>query len=243
MVVVVVVVLGLLAVSAAPSVQSTSPVATPENLVGQLVSLNDPDPAVRDAARRHILSLHLDDLPRLVRAVEALPEAAAKSAATRLVLRDAVEHIYIRDAKLRLLELRESGGRGGPFLGILRSYGELNGVMVRRVWPGFIAYETLEDGDVLVGLRTEAGVARIRDFEDLTSAFYGLSPGDAVELVVVRSGRVLQIPLLLDERVEDTDPEWARARPGARVEAEAFWTEQLAPLLQDRAGSSASSDD
>lgn len=234
----------------AGSQPSTRLAATPESLSRSLIALNDSDPAIREAARRALLGLRVDDLFSLLEAVRLLSVEARTSSVLALTLRDAIVHIHLRDAKARLLaERRAEIGLGDAFLGVSlggdpwnRNDNGRSGVPIRATMPGYVAYEVFEEGDVLIGVRTSDGLERLVGFADLRVAFERLAPGDLVEFLVVRGGRVLQIPVVVDERLASLpgiDGQWTRLETKARIDAEAFWQERLAPLLSRSEGPTA----
>ena len=130
---------------------------------------------------------------------------------------------------------------GDAFLGVSlggdpwnRTDNGRSGVAIRATEPGFVAYEVFEEGDLLVGVRGRDGLDRLVNYADLRSAFQRLAPGDSVEFLVMRGGRVLRIPVVLDERmatIPGIDEQWNRVEATARRQADAFWHEHLAPLL------------
>lgn len=219
-------------------------------LVEMIIAVSDPDARVRETARRELLGLSVRDLPRLREAARQLPGAVAAAPATSLILHDAVVHIRLREVKEQLVASRPREERSHmPFLGVQLAgdnadQGVLNanGIPIRSTMPGFVAYETLEDGDLLIAVRTERGLTRLNHFGDLRNEFYSLSPGDPVEFLVVRGGHVLRIALRLDERAErDEGPigEWNLVASEAKRAAEAYWDEHFAPLLSRQGNATA----
>jgi len=229
---------------------ATRPAATAELLSERLISLNDSDPAIREAARRELLALRLEDLPTLLEAVRLLPEGFRSSSLLALTLRDAVVHIHLRDAKARLLASRRAEiGIGRAYLGVTLGgdlwkgeYSGRSGAPIRATAPGFVAYEVFEEGDLLIGVRTEDGLERLTTVNDLHAVFQRLAPGDHVEFLVVRGGRILRIPVTVDERLADLpglDEEWDESEATALREADAFWQERFVPILSQRGGPTA----
>jgi hypothetical protein len=197
--------------------------------------------------------MRVDDLPQLLEAIRLLPEGAAASPSLALTLRDALVHIHLRQAKNRLLaERRSEIGMGDAFLGVSlggdpwnRNDNGLSGVSIRATMPGFVAYESFEEGDRLIGMRTGEGLERLVNYGDLRNAFYRLAPGDHVEFLVMRGGRILRIPVVIDERLAalpGVDEQWSRMEATAKREAEAFWEEHLSPLLSRKARTTAQAD-
>ena len=223
---------------------SPGPATVQSSLASRLLKIEEADGDVREAARRDLLSTTVSELPELREALESL---AAQRKASPSIIRlayDATVHAHVREAKLRFLAEQPANQRSGePFLGILlggdvtsNTPGNPSGVAVRSTNPGFVAYEALEEGDLLLAIRTPRGLERLSHFGDLQSAFYGLSPGDQIEFLVMRGGAVVRVPLRLDERPEprSSNPNqqrWEMVAAEARRAAAVYWEEQIAPVL------------
>lgn len=208
-------------------------------------AVRDPDARVREAQRRELLSLAISELPVLREAV-ALLSRSEISPLARVLVREMVVHIHIREAKERFVgSLEEEARTHAPFLGIRMggdqfgsSPGQKHGVFIVSTEPGFVAYEMFEEGDLLIAVRTEAGEAPLKHFPDLAAAFARLMPGDHVEFLVVRGGAVMRVPLRLDERIDQPEQtfRWEQAKTEALHAAERYWQEQIVPLLPRQGG-------
>jgi hypothetical protein len=223
------------------------------NLASRLLRIEDPDQHVRDSARRELLGLTTSELAELREALAELGRDRRLSPGIVRLAYDVTLHAHVRDAKLRFLAALPPEQRSGEaFLGIMlggdltsNTPGSPSGVAVRTANPGFVAYEAFEDGDVLVAVRTVRGLERLESFGDLRNAFYALSPGDSVEFLVLRGGALIRVPLRLDERPEpqvSNQQRWEMAAIEARRAAQAFWDEQIVPLLPPPATPVARSD-
>ena len=214
--------------------------------VARLVdNLRDADPQVRGAARRALLGLDLADVPLIADALRHRPAAEAGASQIALVVREALDHLYLRRAKGQYHALRDAGGiddpyfRDGGFLGIrlpmTASYDAADlgdgGVTVVGTLPGFNAYEVLEPGDILVELDVEGQVVPLTNPPTLREAVANLRPGEPVELRLVRGGEVLRLPFRLDRVVNTDSSTWQQLSATAKRDAEAAWQEQFAPLL------------
>ena len=238
--------------AALPAASSARDGARPSAaFVGRLLeNLGDADPQVRDAARRSLLTLDVEDVPLLEQAVRDAPAAAASPAAA-LVLRDTLRHLYLRRAKQTYHRLEDAGeagiddpSAGHAFLGIglppdanfADPYGGLEperpGVTVVRTLPGFNAYETLEAGDVLVGLDVGGREYPLAGRSSLIGLLGAMRPGDPVTFRLVRAGAVLRLPFRLDRFVNTQgDAAWPPLAAGAEREAEQTWRTRFAPLF------------
>src|SRR5690606_36138949 len=141
-------------------------------------------------------------------------------------------HIHLREAKQRVLARTIDRPGGDAFLGIhlggprytdTAEDGQ-HGVGVRTTLPGFAAYEHLQDGDRLLAARTEEGLQHLPNNQRLREVMFSLSPGQVVEFLVLRGGRVESVRFRLDHRMEGMGltNDWEEAQPAARREAEAF---------------------
>ena len=214
--------------------------ASPAFVGRLLVNLRDADPQVRAAARHAMLGLDLGDVPLIADALRRRPAFGAGRSDVALVVRDVLDHLYLRRAKRQYHRDIDAGrivddaARDGAFLGIrlppLGDFGS-NGVTVVGTLPGFAAYAALEAGDILV--EVDAGDARIAlpNPTALLETVAGLTPGQAVDLRVVRGGEVLRLPFRLDRFVDTRNPAWATLEAQAKRDAEATWQTDFAPLF------------
>ena len=237
--------------SAAPAQEAPAPSTRPTGaagpaFVGRLVAnLHDVDPQIRAAARRAILGLEVDDLPRLADALRDRAGTDPESPAVALIVREAVSHLYLRRAKRQYHVLLDAGeiddtyGRDGGFLGIKLPLNAANipddfgtnGVTVVDALAGFAAYEVLEAGDILVEIDTPRGRIPLGNPPALRQAVAGLPAGLDVEVRLVRGGEVLRLPFRLDRFVNTQRIEWLRLQAQARRDAQEAWQSRFAPLF------------
>jgi hypothetical protein len=214
----------LLLTGAAPS---TAPSTQPSDPVAQwLKQLADDDPAVRDAAREQLMSLDRDGLRQLKRAVERNRPLAPAQA---LALRDIVTHVF-------LASLPYAQADRGAFVGVkMDPRSATDGIIVVARIPGFAAYRSLRDGDVIIS------IAEWPEPLDDTNKFGNrianeYRGGDTVHLKVQRGGRVVTVPLTLSPR-----PANANNAENMRIEqmpaADEYWQQNFAPLLEPTASS------
>lgn len=212
--------LGAAAPSTAPSTRPLDPVSQ------WLKQLADDDPDVRDAAREQLMSLDRTGLRELKRAVERNRPLAPAQA---LALRDIVTHVYLAS------EPYAEDLRGGGFMGVrmgLQSAGD--GITVVARIPGFAAYRSLRDGDVIVAVKEWP--ERLDKPERLGDAVAGYRGGETIHLKVQRGGRLITVPLRLSPR-----PANATNADTMRTEqmpaADEYWQQNFAPLLEQTASS------
>ena len=211
--------------------------ATVENLRRWLGELRDGDPEVRERARIDLMGIDreaLDDLQRVV--VEMRPLAPSQLVA----LEEIVAHVYLSSTS--------PDPEGGGFLGVrlattgveiapgpgVRAEGMPVGVAITSRLLGFDGYRMLQDGDVLLRLRTAKITKEFHQPMDLPSAVSSQPAGRTVILEVLRRGELIRVPVMLSGK-----PEWAAVtsadHPFGSLEREekarAYWRERFAPLL------------
>jgi hypothetical protein len=196
--------------------------------------LADPQPSVRDDARSWLLTLDRDDLPLLR---EVVKRARSIQRSQIAALREIVSHVYLRG------DLYEPDPSRVGFMGVM--FGsplevnepESGGVEVRRRMCGFCAFRYLEDGDII---RAVVGppTLTVHMPDDIIAAVKTCHAGDIVVLEVLRGGRILRIPILLDVRPklvalanEAATSEFLGRR---QAEADNYWDETFEPLIGEK---------
>lgn len=203
-----------------------------------LTELASPDACVREVARVHLMKLKREQLPELRNLVEQCRPLAPSQA---IVLRQIVQEVFLSG------EPYEAEPHHG-FLGILMGEADLSmrdqpqeddersapGVVVIDRIPGFCAARTLIDGDVILGTSEQvfAGPSVLK------LAIQQKSPGDIVQLRVLRHGRLIDVPLTLDAHPAQVTSESAvfafKAKRLARFNE--YWEKTFAPLLKEQVG-------
>jgi hypothetical protein len=132
-------------------------------------------------------------------------DAASVAEAARLAWRAAREAAD-QPGRLEVVRTAAPKGSGGgersgsrPSLGTIPDFGERSepGVLLTGVMPGSPAEQAgLKSGDVVTGL----GGKKVLNLQDLSYALGAHRPGDQVELVFQRDGRVLTVKVTLAER-------------------------------------------
>ncbi len=215
--------------------------------------LADGDAVIRERAYSQLLGLTRQDLPGLRQVVEqSRPVEPAQAGA----LREAVFHVYLSG------ETYEAEPRSG-FLGLLmptldsvevqrdteRAVGVdvdprvTTGVPVDFRIPGFCGFRALREGDVLLAIVSPAQ-RQLTDWRALSPAVRTFAADDVITFEVLRQGVVMKVPLKLDAfpLVAGENVWLNEILPARDAAAEAYWTENFAPLLHDRMSSLRSPD-
>jgi hypothetical protein len=206
----------------------TQPAASPthQQVRRWFVALADPDPAARDESRDRLMGLTRRDLP-VLRAV--VQECHPLEPNLVHDLRQIVTHVYLSEDRY------QKSPRG--FLGITmpqpsETVPDMQVVVESRM-PGFCAFRSLRDGDVVVDIE-ERPLARPVIRAQFCAAVLNLNAGQLIHLKVLRQGRLIRVPIRLDARPADTldheDPIAVLLNRRAD-EANTYWRETFAPLL------------
>ncbi len=205
------------------------------------------DAAARDAALGELLALTRAELPGLRRVVEQSRPVAPSQAHA---LRDVVNHVFLSgetyNAEPRVgflglgmptldsVEVPRVGERPDPpnAPGLARAN---TGVPVEHRIPGFCAFRTLRDGDVILAIMKPTP-RRLRDWNELTYAVRTFRAGETITLQVLRQGTILSVPVTLDATVLVPHPDvWHQVLlPKREAAAEAQWNEHFAPLMEQQ---------
>lgn len=208
-----------------------APPANPA-LVAAVRQLGDPDPRVRAEARGALMHLARPDLPALREATRAAGRLSPGQAA---LLEEIVVHVHVSGIELP----RQPWG----FLGVELAMpgftpdGQLveeeSGAVILSRMPGFVAYEALCDGDLVIGI--EQGVEiPIRSGSELRAAISRFRGGDEITLLVLRGGVVERVPVRLSARPAVVEQGPLMEALGAFVEsAERYFDADFAPILRE----------
>jgi hypothetical protein len=171
-----------------------APTSQPVQRIRILIAqLNDPDSQKRDEALQELLSFPPDQLPML-RAVVA--EARPLTPGQLSLLKQAVRHIYISGARYPVAP------NDTPFLGLSwesknpEEWKDLGGVPVARRIPGFAAYQTLREGDVIRGVEELPDVS-LQSTEAVGNAVGAFRAGQTIHLLITRNGKPMTVKVLL----------------------------------------------
>lgn len=211
--------------------------------------LADADSKVRETSFAGLLGLSRDDLPTLRTIVSNTETAALQQA---MALRDIVLHVYLSGETYSAY--REHGFLGlmGPeefYTGsvILKTpvdqpneeaRSRRQGVRVNNRVPGFVGYQSLRTGDILLSFRMpadpqgeEASRQDITAWAPFTMRIAEVPPGTLVTFEVLRQGKIIEVPIKLSAR-----PTWASDDVDAillerQSKFERYWQETFAPLV------------
>jgi hypothetical protein len=196
--------------------------------------LSDDDPAVREQACRKLLTIRRGELPALRAAVkERRPLIPAETE----VLRDIVTQVYLSE---EAYDGNESVGFVGVIFDADQQFEELptGGVEVRHRMPGFCASRFLEDGDVILSVGNPP-TALLHTHDEMTREVKSNSAGQRLTFLVLRRGRVLAIPVVLDakpsELTADQPSAIATFLAERQTNAEKYWEAEFEPLIDDAA--------
>lgn len=184
------------------------------------------DPAVREEAKVNLMGM-----PR--RQLEAFQKLVGESRPLRpsqkAVLREIVTHVYLAGDRY---DANENFG----FLGIEMDRFAPCVLVTKRV-PGFPGYRMLRNGDVIVGIAERPDV-RCRDSQEFGLAVRALGPGRKVHFEVMRGGRVIRVPVVLDPRPLEADAinGLEQMIGNRRRLADDYWLQAFEPLLKEKVG-------
>jgi hypothetical protein len=203
-----------------------------------LADLASPDASVRDGARAKMMTLTRDDLPALQKLVE---EGRPLAPSQAIAIRQIVQEVYLAGEPYQADENK-------GFLGILMDnsgvamrdfdHGDVHGdpgVVVAERIPGFCASRMLLDGDVILGTTNPRLV--FTDSSALQQAIQAVLPGETIHLQVLRNGRVIDVPLILDPKPAEASIATITGFKLRRAtKFQEFWEGTFAPLLREQVG-------
>jgi len=225
--------------------------ASPAQLQTWFKDLAASDAVARERAYSALLGITRQDLPALRDIVERSRPIAPSQGAS---LREIVTHVFLTG------EPYEAEAKAG-FLGVMQplllsvevpgDQGQdgdeplpppRTGVPIEYRLPGFCGFQSLRDGDVVLGV--VAPVERpLREWNELSVTIMTFRAGETVTFEILRGGRVIRVPVRLDTRPAAANargigpPEPAEVLPARTAKAEEYWTEHFAPLIEDRISS------
>jgi hypothetical protein len=124
---------------------------------------------------------------------------------------------------------------GGPLLQIAAS----TGVPIEYRIPGFCAFKSLREGDVVLGI-VRPVPRRLREWGELSPTIMRFRAGEMVTFQVLRQGKVLEVPIKLDARplVPNENAWMTEILPAREAAADDYWAQNFAPLVEDHASAS-----
>jgi hypothetical protein len=189
---------------------------------------------VRDVARQKLLALRRKDLATLRGVVQ---QRLPLSPAELEPLRDIVLHVYLSEESY--VADHSTGFVGVVFDDDQREIElETGAVEIRRRIPGFCGYRYLEDGDLVLAIGMNSnGMVEVRAHQDMISVVKQYSAGQTVLFRLLRRGRILTVPLVLDAKPSQiVGGEILIAFQAERAaQAEAYWDSSFEPLVQPTA--------
>jgi hypothetical protein len=161
-----------------------------------LGQLADPNPTVRANAQQELMGISANELP-------LLREVVVAATPLRLMqvdpLREAVEHIHLRAAMLRLP--KDASGFLGitlPKFGVDDLDGRPLGVPVVSTLPGFVASRLLQPGDVILSMGSNGQTQETLTPDQLRLFIRSIKPGELITVRLIRGRQVLTVQFPLD---------------------------------------------
>jgi hypothetical protein len=124
---------------------------------------------------------------------------------------------------------------GGPLMQVAAS----TGVPIEYRIPGFCAFRSLREGDVILGI-VRPVPRRLREWGELSPTVIRFHAGDTVTFEVLRQGKLIEVPIKLDARplVPNENAWMTEILPAREAAAEEYWMTNFAPLVEDHASAS-----
>lgn len=206
--------------------------AQADQLAQWLADLAHNSPAVREAARLHLMGMSRRQLEVFQDIVARHQPLLPAQAAT---LREIVLHAYAaeepyagrQDMGFLGVELRTA-----PLPGEDPQNAQPTGVLITNRLLGFVGYRMLQEGDIVLGLAGQPDV-RTDAFVDLATIIRNHPAGTELQLEVLRRGSVVIIPVTIDARPTDLDRfhnlDTLRSLRFRR--AYDYWQEHFEPLI------------
>jgi hypothetical protein len=110
------------------------------------------------------------------------------------------------------------------------------GVPIEYRIPGFCAFKSLREGDVIVSI-VRPVPRRLREWGDLSPTIRRFRAGETVTFQVLRQGKLLEVPVTLDALpLVATENAWmTEILPAREAAAEEYWATTFVPLVEDHA--------
>lgn len=201
--------------------------------------LDDPDAAVRDAARLKLMGMRRKDLPAFRNLVRECTPLAPSQAA---VLRQIVMQVFLAGEPYET-----TGGEG--FLGVrmqttsvrlpaadgAEQFAPAVGVVIVERYPGFTGARMFVDGDVVLGV-VERPDIRAMGTEEFQFIVRSVTPGTTIHFQVMRQGQIVRVPVAPDPRPFEADGLMQDLIYRRQRMAEAYWEDTFAPVLKEGVG-------
>lgn len=222
-----------------------------------LADLADPVPSKRAEARRGLMQMTPADLETFTDVVKvARPLLPAQANA----LREVVTHVYLRESvyqsdnlsgwlgiRMQQVSAPVEVGRTASAMGNVNVLAPQNfdpvgrrggGIMIVDRFPGFVGFGTLQEGDIIVAVQTDAQTqVLVRDTDDFQSFVRQLRAGQSITMVVLRDGRLSTQTMKLDPRPIAADGLTIEPLLTARQkDANSYWQRNFAPIIRPKVG-------
>jgi hypothetical protein len=113
------------------------------------------------------------------------------------------------------------------------------GVPIEYRIPGFCAFRSLREGDVILSI-VRPVPRRLGEWGELSPTVIRFRAGDTVTFEVLRQGKLIEIPIKLDARplVANENAWMTEILPAREAAADEYWATHFAPLVEDHASAS-----
>lgn len=201
--------------------------------------LDDPDAAVRDAARLKLMGMRRQDLAAFRQLVyESLPLQPAQAA----VLRQVVTHVYLAGEGYETtnaegflgVKMQETSVRL-PAADGAEQFAPAVGVVIVERMPGFVGARMLVDGDVVLGVVERPDVRTLGMYE-FQMVVKGVTPGTTIHFQVMRQGQVIRVPIAPDPRPFEADVNMQDLTYRRQRKADEYWEKSFAPVVKESVG-------
>lgn len=201
--------------------------------------LDDPDAAVRDAARLKLMGMRRKDLPafrELVR--ESTPLAPSQAAVLRQIVMQvflAGEPYMTNNAEGFLGVRMQTTSVRLPAADGAEQFAPAVGVVIVERYPGFTGARMLVDGDVVLGV-VERPDVRAMGTDEFQFIVRSVTPGTTIHFQVIRQGQIVRVPVAPDPRPFEADGLMQDLIYRRQRKAEAYWEDTFAPVIKEGVG-------
>lgn len=201
--------------------------------------LDDPDAAVRDAARLKLMGMRRKDLPAFKNFVRDSTPLAPSQAA---VLRQIVMQVFLAGepymtnnaegflgVRMQTTSVRMPAPDGAD------QFPPAVGVVIVERYPGFAGARMFVDGDVVLGV-VERPDVRAMGTDEFQFIVRSVTPGTTIHFQVMRQGQIVRVPVAPDPRPFEADGLMQDLIYRRQRMAEAYWEDNFAPVIQEGVG-------
>ena len=202
--------------------------------------LDDPDAAVREAARLKLMGMRPQELESFRKLVqESLPLMPSQAA----VLRQIVTHVYLAGQQYDTtgaegflgVKMQETSVRLPAADGAEQEFAPAVGVVIVERFSGFAGSRMLVDGDVILGVVERPDVRTLGMYE-FQMVVKSVTPGTTIHFQVMRQGQVIRVPVAPDPRPFEADGLMQDLIYRRQRQADEYWEKSFAKVLKEGVG-------